>query len=192
MPTLVHPGSLLAAALVIGVLQPQARATLRELLGLDQSVPSRRGRWVQLVLAGLLLALTLLPLLNFPELRVFLLLLDAIGIDVFVLLLGLQLRAGLAMLYPHLSRAWRGPPSAATPAAKPQPPWLTSVQVLLGCLRSPPVALALAGLGLLVKLPMLLLVGLAALTVRGQVFLVWARSYAVLAHAACAGAPPSR
>jgi hypothetical protein len=147
---------------------------------------------VQLVLAGLLLTLTLLPLLNFPELRVFLLLLDAIGIDVFVLLLGLQLRAGLAMLYPHLSRAWRRLPSAATPAAKPQRPWLTSVQVLLGYLRSPPVALALAALGLLVKLPLLLLLGLAALTVRGQVFLGWARSYAVLADAACAGAAPPR
>jgi hypothetical protein len=147
---------------------------------------------VQLVLAGLLLALTLLPLLNFPELRVFLLVLDAIGIDVFVLLLGLQLRAGLAMLYPYLSRVWRRLPSVATPAATLQPPWLTSVQVLLGCMRSPPVALALAALGLLVKLPMLLLLGLAALTVRGQVFLAWARSYAVLADAACVGAPPPR
>jgi hypothetical protein len=119
-----------------------------------------------------LLALTLL-LLKYPDALNLLWMLDAIGIDVIVILLGLQLRTGIELLRPVFRPVLRH-----LHAIDPRlhSPWLQGVRVSLDWARSPLVALALIALGTLAQFPPLLL-AVAALTARGQMLLDWARSF---------------
>jgi hypothetical protein len=151
--------SLIVAIAILLIIGRSARADLALILGVGK-LPSRAAR-VNWMLVGLCITLMLLVVIA-PEARIFLLFIDAVGLDFFLLLLACQFRELSWILRDNvLAPVWRGlmgwvpfPLDLPTPQVVREFPYLSGC-ALFGVVASVSFALICS---LAVVLPMMALV----------------------------------